>query len=189
MSYLVLKDSREQKGWNFVVNDNCLGTEISTLPTGDYTIKGYESILCIERKGSTAEIAKNLLEKRFHAELERMESFAHPFVVCEFTLDDILNFPRGSGIPPKEWSKLRVSPFFLLKKIVEMQFQYKSKIIFAGSNGQNIVSSIFKRMLEYAGKQDQTRTRTPEEVDQSGVSKPRLRRSRSRQTKSTHTDK
>src|SRR5688572_26018625 len=112
MKYLVLRDTREQDGWEFSPTDNCLGTEETKLPTGDYTIKGYEKLLTIERKGSIAEFAKNIVQGRFDAELVRMESFAFPFMVLEFSMKDIERFPVGSGIPEEVWKKMRVSRFF-----------------------------------------------------------------------------
>jgi ERCC4-type nuclease len=149
MPYEILRDTREQHGWDFALNQYCIGVKDATLLTGDYTITGYENILCIERKGSTSEFAKNVFEKRFTAELERMEKFKYPFIICEFTMDDIMNFPKGSSIPIKLWSKLKMTNFLLLKKYLEIEVIYRTKIILAGTHGKNIASSIFKRVSEY----------------------------------------
>ena len=74
MKYVVLKDTREKNGWNFNSSSKCLAVARWGLKTGDYTIRGLEKDLVIERKASTGELAMNLGKKRkaFEAEIERM---------------------------------------------------------------------------------------------------------------------
>lgn len=146
--FQVLKDSREQCGWDFPAAGDCLGTVVEALPTGDYTLRGYETIFVIERKRSMGELAANLTDKRFHRELERLDSFPLPFLVCEFDFSDILRFPEGSGIPKSKWGRLRVTPRFLLSCVNQIMVKHKTKIIFAGAHGQEEASSLFKRVVE-----------------------------------------
>ena len=146
--YLVLRDTREQRGWDFPEKHPCLGTEEATLKTGDYTLKGYESIFVVERKFSTGEIAQNIVQNRFERELERLEEFRFPFLVCEFTLADIISFPVNSGIPKSKWQSLRITPQFLMKRLNEFQIRYRTRIIFAGIHGREFVSSLLKRITE-----------------------------------------
>lgn len=62
--YTVIQDTREQKGWYFSEYDKCNGMEQGSLKTGDYTLKGFEDMVCIERKFSVEEIATNLGKKK-----------------------------------------------------------------------------------------------------------------------------
>jgi hypothetical protein len=158
VKYKVLRDNREQKGWEFPVTANCEGTTEVKLPTGDYTIEGFEKILTIERKGTTGELARNIVEKRFENELVRMEAFPHGFIVLEFTIEDILDFPRNSGIPVKQWPNLKINPWFILKRIVDFDMTYKSKIILAGTKGREVAASIFKRVVERYGQSNKAST-------------------------------
>lgn len=146
--YLVIRDTREQAGWHWEITKNCAGMVVETLKTGDYTIRGYEDSVCIERKGSTGEFARNIVEGRFEAELARMESFAFPFMVLEFTMREIMIFPRDSGIPKDKWGELKITPFYILKRLVEFELRYKTKIILAGIYGKETTASIFKRVIE-----------------------------------------
>lgn len=148
--YVVLKDRREQLGWDFKPGSSCAGTELATLKTGDYTLRGYESVFAIERKMSTGELSQNITEARFEAELERLEGFAHPFVVCEFTMEDLCSFPNNSGIPKSRWRFLRITPQFLLKRFLDFQMKYKTKFILAGHRGEEVARSLFKRIVEHA---------------------------------------
>jgi ERCC4-type nuclease len=148
MKYIVYKDTREQAGWEFEEGTNCGGMEVVTLSTGDYTVKGLEHLLAIERKGSVAEFARNIVDKRFEKELVRLQKYYYPFIILEFELDDIMRFPEGSGIPRIKWPHLKISPWFILKRLVEFQVKYKAKILFAGKHGKSLAASIFKRVVE-----------------------------------------
>lgn len=152
--YTVLKDTREQKGWTFAASKMCAGMTIATLSTGDYTVRGLENVLVVERKSSTGEFAANILEARFERELIRMEKFAYAFVVCEFTMDQIMRFPEESGIPAYKWKYIKVTSHFMLKRFLELQMMYKCKFILAGTKGKEVASSIFKRAYEQHYNQD-----------------------------------
>ena len=153
IKYKVKKDTREKEkhGWIFPVSDQCLGTEVETLKTGDYTLEGYEKILTIERKGTSGEFAQNIVQSRFEKELIRLEEFEQPFIILEFELEDVVNFPQNSGIPEKICQKLRITPQFYLKKINELQLKYRTKFVFAGKRGREFASSLFKRVVEKYG--------------------------------------
>ena len=151
IKYTVARDTREQLGWTFPVSDQCLGTVNATLKSGDYTLEGYEEIFAIERKRSSGEFAQNVVQKRFEKELKRLESLEHSFVVLEFNLEDIITYPKNSGIPIKIWNRLQLTPQFFLKRLHELQIEYKTEFIFAGNYGREFCSSLFKRMVEKYG--------------------------------------
>lgn len=150
----VIRDTREQKGfWTF---DNkyearCTGTISEKLPTGDYTIKGLETIFTIERKASTGEIYKNINEKRFTRELDRFVSFKHTFLICEFDVADIFNFPFNSGIPKEKWCLLKLDGKYILRCLNEIMIKYNTQIIYAGPHGKDMANSILKRMADLYG--------------------------------------
>ena len=150
MQYVVVRDTREQEGegWWWPASKYCAGTVRDTLPTGDYTLRGYEEMLIIERKGSISEWAKNINEARVERELERMESIRFPFILLEFNMVDIINYPIGSGIPKFKWGKLRFKGPYFLKRTIEFMTKYRTKIVFCGGSGKEIASSIFKRTIE-----------------------------------------
>ena len=92
----IIKDVREKKGWEW---PNMVR---KALPTGDYTLEGLEDVLAIERKGSVSEYVDCLLGTRkdaFHRELERMEGFAHPFLILDFPIGQLFTFPALMHLP------------------------------------------------------------------------------------------
>lgn len=152
--YLVIRDSREKEnhGWTFKEDDDCAGTIIQSIPTGDYTLKNWETDFVIERKKNTAELCQNIYEKRFERELERLDSFKYPFIICEFSFDDVVAFPINSGLPKSLYHKVKMSADFMQSALAKWQIQHKVKIIFAGNNGDVAAKKLFKYIMKY-GKQ------------------------------------
>ena len=147
MKYIVIRDTREQTGWVFKESTDCYGTEVGTLKTGDYTLKGYEDILCIERKGCITEFANNLVKEypRFCRELQRMEDdHKHCFILLEFQMEDLLNYPFSTSLSARIKKRIRVRGSLLLKRLLEIQLKYKVKILFCGDKGKKVIESIFK---------------------------------------------
>jgi ERCC4-type nuclease len=157
-SYKVIKDTREQDGWFFSPYDACIGMEIKTLHTGDYTLEGFEDVVCVERKACVSEIAMNLGRKKgaFNAEIERMKDYAFSFIICEFSIDDILKYPEGSRVPRISRSQVKVTGKYLLKCLLEFQIWYNTKIIFCGNknNAFLVCNSLFKRLNELFHKEN-----------------------------------
>tara|TARA_A100001201_G_scaffold143348_1_gene144617 strand:+ start:1516 stop:1983 length:468 start_codon:yes stop_codon:yes gene_type:complete len=146
--YNVIKDTREQKGWDFSDSASCSGTTIGKLDTGDYSLEGYEEILSIERKGSISEFARNITEKRFERELERMVEYKYRYVILEFNMRDIMDYPHGSGIPYSKRKYIKIKGPFILKRTLELGMKYNVHILFCGAYGKEVASSIFKRVVE-----------------------------------------
>jgi len=143
----VVIDTRE-KAPLVLENDNYTNFIVynEALKTGDYSIKGLESAFVIERKASTSEIAGNIFEDRFDDELHRMAAFPYKFILCEFTLRDVLNFPINSGIPKYKWKGLKITGNFLLKKLVELEVNYGVPIIYAGDHATDMAIALIKKI-------------------------------------------
>lgn len=140
----ILVDTREQTPWEF----SHYVTAKQKLDTGDYTVSGLEDKLAIERKKSVGEIANNITEKRFIDVLERLSSYKYPFLLLEFGMDKVLKFPIGSELPQKVWDKIKISPNFLVKNILDWQLKYNINVLFceSTSNAIEIAEYIFKRV-------------------------------------------
>lgn len=153
--FTIIVDTREQIPWKFNRSDWCSGTESTKLHQGDYSIKGHENLISIERKRSTGEIATNIFEKRFEAEFVRLsDTVAHSFIICEFTFSDMKGFPENSGIPRHRFSWLRVTPSILMKGVTLLQIKYpKVQWVFAGTTdlAREAARGLLKTSLQVAG--------------------------------------
>lgn len=154
--FTIIKDTREQDGYTFEPSSSryhtCKGMINRKLDTGDYSIEGLEDKLCIERKASVVEFANNIGHDtvRFAKEIERMKSFPFRFIILEFSLSDLMDFPERSGIPEDDWGKLKITNKFMLRKIMEFQMHDDIHVMFCDSkkNAKWAVLSIIKRVNE-----------------------------------------
>jgi hypothetical protein len=142
--FTIVIDTREQKPWNF---SNHV-TANHKLDTGDYSVEGLENILAIERKRNVAEFANNITEKRFRDVIDRLSKMPHSFILFEFDFDKVMSFPIGSDIPKKIWDKIRISPSFIIKNIIDLQIEHNINIIFCGNsfNAEVIALAIMKKI-------------------------------------------
>jgi hypothetical protein len=137
--FTIIIDTREQQPWSF----EHYTTASRKLDTGDYSIEGLEDIVCIERKKSVSEVANNLTESRFVDVVDRMSRFKYAFLLLEFDLAQVLSYPIGSNLPRRLWDKIKISPAFIVKHILELQLNHNIKVLFCGS------SSDAEQMAEY----------------------------------------
>lgn len=75
---------------------------VDTLPSGDYSLRGYENRIAIERK-SVGDLFRTVSQerKRFIAELERLNEFSIAFVMVEAEWSEILSGPpKHCKLPP-----------------------------------------------------------------------------------------
>lgn len=148
----VIRDTREKEPWDFSNSSFVNETIIQTMTTGDYTLKGFEDLLCIERKKDIKEFAVNIVQERFKAELERMRDFKYRFLIFEFHLKDILDFPKG--LPPEVAKKTYIKPQFLMKWIADIQVDYDVHVIF-GQNAHDakyVALNIMRKVYELEHK-------------------------------------
>jgi len=100
--FCIIIDTREQIPYTFESISQGI-TEKKTLKTGDYSLKGFEDIVCVERK--TLSDAYGTFGKgraRFEKELERMMAYQYAAVVIEADWHTIIKAPpRRSRLNPK----------------------------------------------------------------------------------------
>jgi hypothetical protein len=148
--FTIIIDTREQTPWEF----EHYTTANHKLDTGDYSIQGLEHIFTIERKKSVSEIANNITEPRFKDVLDRLQKFQHKFILLEFTLNNVLDYPVGSTVPKKMWSTMKITGKYILKHLTEINIKYGIHTIYCGNrdNAEEVALSIMKRMVEIHGK-------------------------------------
>jgi len=148
--YTVLRDSRDKEGfgWEFKVHKpdrrppRCVGMEIATLKTGDYSLKGYTDLLAIERKADFSEIWINYGKRTlFEEECERMRSFKYKYILIEAQLTtDIFNLspPQFTrGVPGKA----------IIQWLTFLGTEYDIHIIPVGSCGKQYAQNIFESVI------------------------------------------
>jgi ERCC4-type nuclease len=144
--FTIIVDTREQQPWEFEYYSKAN----RKLDTGDYSIEGLENIFTIERKKSVAEIANNISEKRFNNALSRLKEYKYKFLLLEFSLDNVLDYPVGSTVPKKTWEKLKITSKYILKYLTKIAIEHNIQIFFCGNKdaAEEMAISIMKRVFE-----------------------------------------
>ena len=147
----ILVDDREKMPWNLAKNCKYIQhSTVARLLVGDYTIVGLEDRLCIERKRTATEFANNVFDKNFRLELERMQKFLYRFIIFEFDLQNIIDFPAGSSIPAEKLAQVRVTGQYMMRFISEIETVYHIPVLICGSesNARFMVANIMRRVAE-----------------------------------------
>jgi len=144
--FTIIRDTREKKGkgWNFRASANCAGVEIEKLDVGDYTVKGLEDVLMIERKtigDLWNTLGRAVSYKRFLREMKRAENHKMKFLIIEGTLADIDRGYRYSQVPVAN----------IHAKLVSLQLKHNLHIIFAGriDRARAYVRQLLDKMFRY----------------------------------------
>lgn len=149
--FLLVRDTREKVGfWDWNEDDYCQGCTVDTIKYGDYSIKGLEDLIFIERKKTTAEFANNCVEKRFNNLISAVKDKKYKFIIFEFDLEDILTYPINSGVPRWQFKKIRIKPPFLMAYIAKLMIDYNINIIYAGNKdrAESICYSLCKQIYK-----------------------------------------
>ena len=147
--FTIIVDTREKMPWTLTAS-TIDGAISKKLDTGDYSIEGYEDKVCIERKRDAAELAANVCQARFKSELERMMTYEYRYLILEFNIQDVLDYPVGSSVPPARWKKLKTRGPYIMKCISQFQVKYGINVVFAGNsrNAEYAATNIMKRIYE-----------------------------------------
>lgn len=97
----VLIDTREQRPLRFVPE---LGVDCgaATLPTGDYSVRGFTHLIALERK-SIGDLVNTLSHgrERFEAELDRLAEYRFKAILIEADQCDVEGHAYRSNMLPK----------------------------------------------------------------------------------------
>lgn len=142
--FTIIVDTREQQPWTF--ENHAVSNR--KLDTGDYSIDGLENILGIERKKSISEFANNITESRYQDVVSRLSQLKYSFLLLEFDLEDALIYPIRSTVPKRMWGKIKISPAFIIKNILELEISHNIKVMFCGNsnNAQKMAEYILRKV-------------------------------------------
>lgn len=93
----ILYDQAEQAPWHF----EGVASKKVHLPTGDYSLPGFESVLCVERK-SLPDLVKTVVGdwQRFARQLRRMAAMDVAYIVCEAPVTALLEHKYSGDTNP-----------------------------------------------------------------------------------------
>jgi len=141
--FTIIVDTRDKKDhrWTFedFNDEEFVGIEIKKLDIGDYSVLGMEDVFAIERKKSISEIINNIATKdkhRFKRELANLKEYKYPYIICEFTIDELLHGSRFS----------QVSPYYILSVLLEIEVELGIPIHFAGKKAEVLAYRLIRKV-------------------------------------------
>ena len=123
---VIIRDTREQKGYEFRRSKTCAGMVVEKLDYGDYAIKDMLDLISIERKNSIDELCSCLGKEklRFDNELDRMCAGSKlKYIIVEDYWSSIWS--------PRRRSKMHANA--VIARIMSIEIKRGVKFIFAGT--------------------------------------------------------
>jgi len=147
----IIHDDREKIPWTQKYFGSDFKIETKRLKVGDYTIKGMENIVCIERKMDWKEIALNISSKKytknFKKELVAMQSFPIRFLIINDEFSSLPGMRRFSN---------HVTPIVVANWILKIEMEYGISVMPIGprhsSVAKHITRDLFKRVFNHNKK-------------------------------------
>jgi hypothetical protein len=148
----IIRDSREHldHGWVFEEEEKkpgkirICGTIDQGLDCADYSIKGLEDVIRVERKMGFRELFGNYTpsanQERFHREMEKLRPIKHKFILIEtFLTEDslCLSIPQSGFGPPCHK---------ILDWLTEIELEYNIGVKFVGDAGKRVAKTIFRQI-------------------------------------------
>jgi hypothetical protein len=153
----ILIDQREKLPWVFNCEEeikkgyktHIIGSESVLLDAADYTIKGYEDLIAVERKAGFCELFGNLTpvahKDRFEREMVKLAKVRFKYLIVESSLSlDIMGMSLQNFKYPLPVSRI-------ISWIYDLQRDYGIVPIFAGNAGQKMCRKLFEDTIRKYG--------------------------------------
>lgn len=149
--YLILRDTRERAGHGWLFDSHyenhmpprCIGTAIAKLDTGDYSVKGYEDILAIERKEDLSELWVNYLsdKERLENEFERLAKLKYKWMIIESLL-----VSESWELSPPQVRK-SVPGKAMIRWLLKLSVLHNVPILFGGSESKRMARYLMEEAI------------------------------------------
>jgi len=150
-SFVVLVDDREKKAWDLPYK-----IEKKRLKTGDYTVKGFEKVIAIEKKSGLVELLNDLANgyrPTFVRFLERLSKYPVKVIVVEDTLSELSISRALTHISKKSRGKARLTFRSIYYWTAEIATKYGIPIVFVGKRAKiDLLPEVFRACFEKANE-------------------------------------
>jgi len=145
-------DSREQNPYEFPTRK----VEVSALPVGDYSLKGLETEIAIERKGDDLISSICQDRDRFERELIKTRTYLYFAIVCECSLSDLANGSFHSRMKPKS----------AIQTILTFSVRYNIPVFFADNRAyaSRVVESLLEKFARECFKKFHLLTKKEKQI-------------------------
>lgn len=148
---VLIIDTREKQPWDFEGDEAFEDVVYEKLDGGDYSIRGMEHLIVIERKATVDELFMNFTKdkKRIQAEFERLAGHPFKIVVIEETCDDIMN-PHQYYVNKKKINRQspKMPVAVVTSNLTKLMLEHNIQVIFGGMRAQAMARGILLHAYE-----------------------------------------
>lgn len=149
--FIVLMDDREKKAWDLPYK-----VERKRLKTGDYTIKGFENVIAIEKKSGLIELLNDLTadyRNTFEKFLKRLSKYPVKCIIVEDTLSELSISRALMHVRKKSGGRARLTSKSIYYWAAEIAAKYGIPIVFVGKASKAyLLPEIFRAAFERANE-------------------------------------
>lgn len=149
--FTVLYDKQEKRPWVLPYK-----MERVNLKTGDYTFKGFEKIVAIEKKSGLVELLNDLANgyrPTFERFLKRLSEYPVKVIVVEDTLSELSISRALIHIRKKSRGRARLTARSIYYWTADIAAKYGIPIVFVGKRAKmNLLPEIFRAAFEKANE-------------------------------------
>lgn len=142
---ILIVDTREKTPYDFEGDDDFESIEHIKLDGGDYSLKGMEHLVVIERKANADELFNNFTQNkdRIYAEFERLRGHKIKIMMIEQSCEDVMN-PNSYYVNKKGLNKrdFKMPVAVVASNLTTLMVEYGVQVIFAGSKARSMTKSI-----------------------------------------------
>lgn len=147
--FTVLVDDREKNPWNLLYP-----TEIKRLPVGDYSFKGLEKLVAIEKKSGLVELLNDLTagyRETFERFLKRLSAMPVKCIVVDEQLSEWRVHKALKIVKEKSRGKSQLIPRTIYYWVSRITNEYNIPILFLDTRTRDLMlPEIFKTSYEKA---------------------------------------
>ena len=138
-------DTREKHAFDFESDEDFAAIIHEKLDVGDYSLKGLEHLIVIERKANADELYNNFTQNkdRIYAEVERFKNHKIKIMIIEQSCEDIMN-PLNYYVNKKGLNKKAITmPVAVVAtNLTTLIVEHGVQVIFAGSRARSMTKNI-----------------------------------------------
>lgn len=152
---VLIVDTREKTPYDFDGDPAFASIEHTKLDAGDYSIKGMEHLITIERKANADELFNNFTQnkERIFAEFERLRDHKIKIMIIEQSCEDVFN-PNNYYINKKGLNKkdVRMPVAVVSANLTKLIVEYGVQVIFAGNRARSVTKNLLIGAYEHHRK-------------------------------------
>jgi len=139
---VIICDSREKKPWDYSRDPAFAAQEVAALKSGDYSIKGLEDVITVERKRDANELIGNFTtdKDRLYREIDRLKEYKFAAIVIEQSLTQILN--HENYYIAKRFKNKKAPVAIVIQNLINIMVEHGIMVIFAGKKAKGITKGL-----------------------------------------------